>query len=81
MFREGQLVICVDDKFPPGAVEWYDRTPMQGEVYTVRKVFSEGENVSTGESGWSVLLCEIINPAAGSGQEIGFAVRRFKPYP
>lgn len=78
MFCEGQRVICTNDRFPPDAVEWYDRTPKQGEVYTVRQVFPDGMNVCTGESGWSVFLSEIVNPPAGTGHEIGFAGWRFK---
>lgn len=80
MFYEGQLVVCVDDRFSFNAFEWYDHTPKLGKVYTVRRVFIQGFHVITGKPGWGVFLCEIVNPPGGTGRETGFAGWRFKAY-
>lgn len=37
LFGPGDRVICVDDKFDPGACEWADRLPESGGIYTVRR--------------------------------------------
>ena len=38
MFKPGEIVVCVDDKFPEGILDIYNALPCKGSTYTVRDV-------------------------------------------
>lgn len=89
MFVKGQKVVCINDEFPPQALELYGQLPKKGSVYTVRSVFIGRGNYTRAESGQregeiGILLEELSNPRdpalkQGMSGELGFNSERFAP--
>lgn len=75
MFEPGQKVVCVDDSFPPGALDVFNALPSKGSLYTVRDV------VPGVQWDWketvAVYLVELVNKPNQHGFEPGFAPHRF----
>jgi len=78
MWYVGQKVVCVDGNFPAQFFEWGDRTPVESEVYTIRRI-GHGSHGVTGQIALSFLLEEIVNPSFDSGKEVMFSAHRFRP--
>ena len=78
IFRAGQKVVCIDDKFPIQFWDWADYIPREGAVYTVRW-FDAVRHGITGQRIPGILLNEIINPTFGGRGEMHFWTRRFRP--
>jgi len=77
--RAGSKVVCVDDRFPPEILIYYNGLPIKDRQYTVRDV---GVGIShKGEPGEIVVyLAEIENPRSAKPPhpERGFAEWRFR---
>jgi hypothetical protein len=77
--RAGSKVVCVDDRFPPEILIYYNGLPLKDRTYTVRDV---GVGIShKGEPGEIVVyLNEIENPKSAKPPhpERGFAEWRFR---
>jgi hypothetical protein len=83
MFKVGQKVVLVDDKWPETVKQLYLQLPVLNQVYVVRAVrvgvradelIMDMRRVL--ES--SLLLVGIYNPANNLGVEAGFAASRFR---
>jgi hypothetical protein len=89
MFSKGQKVVCINDDFPPQALELFEQLPRKDAVYTVRAVYVGRGSYSKAESGRrdgeiGVLLEELVNPRdpalkQGLNGELGFNSERFAP--
>ena len=77
MYYAGQKVVCVDDSFDPGIVEWADHIPENGKTYTVRAIKSS-TNPATQVVGDGFHLLELQNPKPSRGGEVCFAEERFE---
>lgn len=75
MFEPGAKVVCVDDKFPRGIEEFYDRLPVKNETYTVRDIVP-GHTFECKETA-TVYLEELINTPNLHNIEPGFQCCRF----
>jgi hypothetical protein len=75
----GQKVICINDTFPPAAIDWCDSLPIAGHIYTIRALQAARDRVS-GLSNLGFLLEEIVNPPSAWGCEAGFWHSRFIPW-
>jgi len=77
--REGSKVVCVDDRFPPEILIYYNGLPIKDRTYTVRGM---GVGIShKGEPGEIVVyLNELKNPVSAKPPhpERGFASWRFR---
>lgn len=77
--RAGSRVVCVDDRFPPDILVYYNGLPIKDRTYTVRDM---GIGISPqGEPGEIVVyLKEIENPRSAKPPhpERGFAEWRFR---
>lgn len=78
MFAPGDLVVCVDGKFPAGSDCYYgDETFVrEGAVYTVRETFLEYQGTHT------LTVEEIVNKPREYSDglvEFHFAASRFRP--
>ena len=77
--RTGSKVVCVDDRFPPELLLYYNCLPIKDRVYVVRDM---GVGVSsTGEQGEIVVYLEgMQNPRSSvpPHPERGFAEWRFR---
>lgn len=77
--RAGSKVVCVDDRFPPEILIYYNGLPIKDRTYTVREM---GVGISVkGEPGEIVVyLNEIENPKSAKPPhpERGFAEWRFR---
>ncbi len=77
--KEGDHVVCIDDKFPLGITKLYTALPKDGVSYVIRDV-RLGINLA-GEGDISLLLVGLVNPKANSraALERGFSSIRFRP--
>jgi hypothetical protein len=74
-FHVGQRVVCVATGPWKATLELGYKTPVRGEVYTVREVYVDsGDEVTVG-----VRLVEIVNPATYYGYEVGWYAGEFRP--
>ena len=77
--RAGSKVICVDDRFPPEIIAFYNHLPTKGRQYTIRGIgIGVGLN---GEPGEVVVYLEgLPNPCSTipPHPERGFAQHRFR---
>ena len=76
---EGSKVLCVDDRFPPEILIFYNSLPIKGRIYTIRGM-SVGIS-HKGEAGEVVVyLTELENPKSSKPPhpERGFAQWRFQ---
>ncbi len=86
---KGQKVVCINDQFPPAALELFTYLPKKGSVYTVRGIYIGRGNYTRAASGKKdgeigVLLEELVNPRDpalknGLNGELGFNSERFAP--
>ena len=74
----GQKIVCIDDRFHAGALEWCLSLPVCGHVYTIRRM-QFGTDGYTKDRGLGFLLEEIVNPKYARGCERGFVSDRFRP--
>ena len=75
----GTKVICIDDLFPTGVLNYYTNLPVKDKVYTIRDVeVGVGIDGQAGEI--AVTLVELINPTSEKypHRERGFKVERFR---
>ena len=76
---KGSKVICVDDRFPPDILLFYNSLPIRDKVYKVRDL---GVGISLqGEPGEVVIYLEgLENPCSSKAPypERGFAQHRFR---
>lgn len=83
MFKVGQKVVLVDDKWPESVLQIYLQLPVLDTVYVVRAV---RVGVKADELIMdlrrviepSLLLIGIVNPVNKLGAEAGFAAHRFR---
>lgn len=75
----GQRVICIDGRLSPDVWEWTSQTPLEGEIYTIQRVY-EGRNRITGRSETGVDLVEVDTflPGARKGR-LGWYAGHFAP--
>ena len=77
--RQGSKVVCVDDRFPPEVIAFYNHLPRKDAHYTIRGL---GVGISTnGEAGEVVVYLEgLPNPCSTTPPhpERGFAQFRFR---
>ena len=78
-FYPGQRVLCIDGKFHPSVWEYVDEVPIEGEVYTVRRIRLGGCDNVTGKPGPAIALEEISGSLPGCNNEVCWIVRRFVP--
>ncbi len=76
----GQKVVCVDGKFPPGALAFYTALPVEGVVYVIRAV-SLGVDWMAQPGEVCVHLIGLNNPRSEKAPfpERGFNAIRFRP--
>ncbi len=94
MFKTGEKVACIDDKFEPWVYDLYRALPKKDKIYTVRAMRSGRSNprfvvnddaeikLTGAEFDILVLLEELINdddPHSSVKQELGFRAERFAP--
>jgi hypothetical protein len=79
IFRVGQKVICINDRFSGAVFDWCASFPVAGHVYTIRAM-QIGQDRVTEFSNLGFLLAEIVNPTSSSGKEAGFLQKRFVPW-
>ncbi len=94
MFKNGQKVVCIDDRFEPWVFDLYKSLPKKDEVYTVRALragrsnpqFTVNEDAEiklTGAEFDLLLLLQELNnpddPHSSVKQELGFRSERFAP--
>ena len=75
----GQQILCINDTFPRGILDWCDCLPSSGGVYTIRAMQISSDRIS-GQAALGFLLEEIINPLSSLGKEAGFVAERFTPW-
>jgi len=75
MFHPGQQVICINDTFNAGIVEWADNIPKRGCIYTIKRVRMRARHRLTNEPGVGLLLVELPNP----NDRLSFCASRFAP--
>ena len=77
--RTGSKVVCVDDRFPPDIILYYNALPIKDREYRIRGI---GVGISTtGEQGEIVVYLEgMTNPCSTTPPhpERGFAQYRFR---
>ena len=83
MFKIGQKVVLVDDKWPETVKELYLQLPLLNSVYVVRAVrvgVKADELIMDMRRVLepSLLLVGIYNPSNNLGVEAGFAAHRFR---
>src|ERR1700728_1547666 len=83
MFKIGQKVVLVDDKWPVTVKELYWQLPVLNQVYVVRAVrvgVKADELIMDMRRVLepSLLLVSIYNPTNNLGVEAGFAAHRFR---
>jgi len=83
MFKVGQKVVLVDDKWPETVKELYWQLPVLNQVYVVRAVrvgVKADELIMDMRRVLepSLLLVSIYNPTNNVGVEAGFAAHRFR---
>ena len=75
----GSKVVCVDDRFPPDIIAYYNALPIKDRQYTIRGI---GIGISTnGEAGEVVVYLDGLNNPCSSiapHPERGFAQHRFR---
>jgi len=83
MFKVGQKVVLVDDKWPESVKDLYWQLPVLNTVYVVRAVrvgVKADELIMDMRRVLepSLLLVSIYNPTNNLGVEAGFAAHRFR---
>ena len=73
----GELVVCIDGRFPPQIWEWMADAPVSGEIYTVEKVVLAHDGI-TGVLGPGYKLEEFRGLGIGGRGPISFSVFRFR---
>ena len=77
--RTGSKVVCVDDRFPPDIILYYNALPIKDREYRIRGI---GIGISTsGEAGEVVVYLEgMTNPCSTTPphRERGFNQERFQ---
>lgn len=75
----GSKVVCVDDRFPPDIIAYYNALPIKDRQYTIRGI---GIGVAlNGEAGEVVVYLDGLNNPCSSiapNPERGFAQHRFR---
>ena len=75
----GSKVVCVDDRFPPDIISFYNALPIKDRQYTIRGI---GIGISTnGEAGEVVVYLDGLNNPCSTTPphpERGFAQHRFR---
>ncbi len=94
MFKTGQRVACIDDKFEPWVFDLYRALPKKDQIYTIRAIragrsnptFAVNDDAKITLTGADfdilVLLEELLNPDdphSSVKQELGFRAERFAP--
>ena len=76
----GQKVVCVDDKFPPEAVQFYAALPKKDQIYVIREV-KIGVNWKAEAGEVCLYLIGLVNPRSDKPPfpERGFNAERFRP--
>jgi hypothetical protein len=77
-FFPGQRVVCIDGNFHPTVWEWVNEVPIEGSIYTVRRVMAHNRHAVTGKVGPGVSLVEIPG-RIGRGREVFWVMERFRP--
>ncbi len=72
MWKIGQKIVCLDDRFHRTIYEWGDQIPKLGHVYTIKKIFL-APHWHTREYGLAFSLAELKNP----GDRLCFSAWRF----
>lgn len=78
-FYPGQRVLCIDGKFHASVWEYVNEVPIEGEIYTVRRVRLGGFDNVTGQPGPAIALEEVSGSLPGCKNEVCWIVRRFAP--
>lgn len=73
----GELVVCINDRFPPQIDEWMTAAPVAGEVYTVVEAWIYPDAI-TGIRGPAYVLAEFEGRGVGGGKACAFSVFRFR---
>ncbi len=73
----GELVVCIDDRFPGQIWEWMTQKPLAGEVYTVARVTQAPHGI-TGIIGLAYDLEEFRHCGLGGARPLCFRVSRFR---
>ena len=76
MFDINEKVICVDDKFKEGILDYYNALPVKGKIYTVRDILP-GLKFNMKES-VAIVLQELQNRPNRHGIEPAFMLERFR---
>lgn len=74
MFTNGQLVLCINDWFPPCTVEWGNQLPQANTFYRIKEV-KRCPDARTAALGYGLVLDELNNP----GDCLAFSTWRFLP--
>jgi hypothetical protein len=74
MFENGQFVLCINDWFPPCAVEWGNQFPQAGAIYRIKEV-KLCPDARTAAPGYGLVLNELDNPY----DSLAFSTWRFLP--
>jgi hypothetical protein len=77
-FFPGQRVACIDGHFHPTVWEWVNEVPMEGSIYTIRRVMTNNRHAVTGKVGPGVSLVEIPG-RIGQSREVFWVMERFRP--
>jgi hypothetical protein len=77
-FFPGQQVVCIDGHFHPTVWEWVNEVPIEGNIYTIRRVMTNNRHAVTGKVGPGVSLVEIPG-RIGQGREVFWVMERFRP--
>jgi len=78
VFFPGQRVVCIDGDFHPTVWEWVNEVPLEGSIYTVRRVMANNRHAVTGKIGPGLSLVEIPG-RIGHNREVFWVMERFRP--
>jgi len=78
MFIPNQKVVCIDDQFPLGIEQLYNKLPVKDQIYVIRDVVP-GQALNGSEGEVAVYLVGVVNPTNKVGVERGFNAERFAP--
>ncbi len=78
MFIPNQKVVCIDDQFPLGIEQLYNKLPVKDQIYVIRDVVP-GQALNGAEGEVAVYLVGVVNPTNKVGVERGFNAERFAP--
>ncbi len=69
--------ICINDQFPPSVSKWCEHLPRKGNIYSVRRRYSDDNPTTKGEEE-AYLLWEIRNNSEEGKNKTYFGARYFK---